>query len=157
MTLDIQGWVEILRRPPRPDQAPFWIPHIKLHYVMPYHDLLVAVLFGWPSTRHWTPVAELRGLPPAPSWEVEQSEGAWGHTWIGWDEIQAIPDRLPIPGLVQPAPDAAAAPTDQPTAAESIPPWRDQIGVWSDLFAMMDILGQRYGPDRVRLVVWFDN
>ena len=142
-------------------------------------------LFGVTSSfARFSPVAPDRGLPKDISERASDDYLTWecvtGETWISWLEIQAIDwDEEGMDGRPHEyAPDntgqlvyvgkAAPGPTDVIEAGNT---WQAGESVfivektsrreglrrdWQLLFRLMEALAAEYGPDGVRMVVWFD-
>jgi hypothetical protein len=180
MGCDIHGWIEcysediewlIAEGPERAERLNPWRGVLHLTAVAPGRNYeLWGGLFGVRNRLGFRPIAEGRGRPPAVSAilrqafeEVDALEREWGHgefhsyTWItsaelaavDWDELsQVAPDYPRGDGAV---PDGHAGGGPRPIQrAETLDP------EWEVVLAVMRHLGSLWGPERVRLVVWFD-
>jgi hypothetical protein len=100
MGVDVCGWIEC--RDPYADLDEGderWSPVINIHYLTQGRDYdAFGSLFGEGLLGNGSglrPIAPRRGLPPEVSTQVRVDadrsiDGAFGHSWISWAEIQAI-------------------------------------------------------------------
>jgi hypothetical protein len=144
MGVNIDGRVEIqnafFEQPERND----WHAVIDAGFILDRDYTMFGSMFGVRNSTSFAPVAANRGLPADASEDLEAlaiAEGNHSHTWITWNELQAVNwDEV---GLVYG--------TDQISRRDALGP----AGIL--LLEMMKPLVERYGGDCVRLVVWFDN
>jgi hypothetical protein len=165
---DIHGWVEVALSPS------VWAAVISI-------DVLVErnpSLWGWllQSEGPFPPVAPARGLPQDVSARIAQGvdilqavadeRQLHSYTWAYWREIEAVDwDVPPLEG----ARAAANVLLGQTPGPEAVRPQimrrefktrRDTLEFapgWGLLFDLMRRLGEQYGGEQVRLVVWFEN
>lgn len=151
MGADIYGWVEVKH----PN-----IGHEHWHAVVMIEDLvdrspgMFRSLFGHRNHGEIRPIAKGRGLPPDASVEVKsacEDDGAVGTTWILWSEIAAIDwdeeeTEMPLLDI-----DALYYTPAEPARRKDY-----LVEGWGTLFKIMEVLAAEYGPEGVRLSVWFD-
>jgi hypothetical protein len=117
-------------------------------------------LFGWRNGDHgFRPVAAGRGSPAHISTEyfVERDNygGQVGETWALWSELAAIEWKEEGEAYID---DVGVIKGYEPGSDRHLERRRDYLkGGWALLFEMMELLGRDYGPDNVRLTVWFDS
>ena len=168
MGQDIHGWVEVAWDPPDG-----WAAVIDI-------GILVERwrgLWGW-LLQEWGPfpsVAPRRGVPSDASGRVQQdieraapliaTGEVHSFTWITWTEIETIDWGVSeYPGM-----NLDVTVIESAVEGDGIRRSRNDERVlhtrrvtfegypgWTLLFDLMRRLAQEYGPDRVRLVVWFD-
>jgi hypothetical protein len=154
MGVDISGWVEF-----EPDDAPgYWQPLIRIDDLVYRSYGMFASLFGVRNNFHgFHPIAPSRGEPPHCSWLYKQDRaeagGVVNETWALWSELLAV--DWDEEGQ------ATLNSTMGSSGGEFIEPHRerrgdDLVGGWAALFEMMRIAARRFGADKVRLSVWFD-
>ena len=166
---DIHGWVEVALSPPDA-----WAAVISIDVLVERNQSLWSWLFQQEGA--FPPVAPGRGLPADVSARIAQEvdilqavadeRQLHSFTWAYWREIEAIDwDAPPLEGAR-----ATATVLIGPTPGlEEVKPQivrrefkarRDTLEHapgWRLLFDLMRRLAGRYGGDRVRLVVWFEN
>jgi len=146
MGCDIHGWVEIR---PYEWNKDYWKSMINISY-LERNYLIFARIFG--VRNHFedleiTPIAANRGLPSTDKYDDDENNneprnldrkecGVDGHSesWISLKEFYLHLDEIFEPYNVYAT-----------------------FSKWWALYQMMRILGDLYGLDNVRLVVWFDN
>jgi hypothetical protein len=140
----IEGWIEVARSPDTADTHA-WFGVVNLGSLVDVADEDTERLFGLSKLcvsgkKSVESVAADRGVPPNPSEQVRQElesitahEAKYGpgecggYTYAIWSEIRAFE-------LTE-------------------PPEESQ---WKLAFALARVLEERFGPDRVRFVVWFN-
>lgn len=147
MPIDIHGWVETTRQDePERSNEHAWSAAVNLGALIDGGDLVSHQLFGIglknpPSGSQAFPLAAARGLPPFPSAVVasdiaaihalEEKHGLeWGgYTHATWGEV------------------LTADLSEEHLRASD----------WSIVFALVQTLASdaRFGPDKIRLVVWY--
>lgn len=143
MGIDIHGWVEF-----KPDWYEAinpahaqWVAVVNVGSGLLGRDRVIfEYLFGVFTRLGLQPIAAARGIPNDASEETERdylrwaedSHGAIHPTWISWLELRVA--------------DWHNLPPDIPRPGED----------WQLLIKIMDALAGRYGEEKVRLVVWFD-
>ncbi len=105
MGIDINGWVEaklpFYEQPPLVEgddwklEEDVWKPVLDLFWLYDVRDYdSFGCFFGVRNYAQFRPIAPERGLPVDVSAQVkkdaERSDGAFGQTWISWDEIKQI-------------------------------------------------------------------
>jgi hypothetical protein len=169
ITQDIHGWVEVALSP-----TDAWAAVISIDVLVERNQSLWSWLFQ--SDGAFPSVAPGRGLPSDVSariaQEVEILEAVGDErqmhsfTWAYWREIEAIDwDAPPLEGARASA-NVLIGPTPGPAEVKpqivrrEFKTRRDTLEHapgWRLLFDLMRRLGEQYGGERVRLVVWFEN
>ena len=183
MGTGISGWVEF--RDAENDAVIDeirWFAVIDTSGILRRNYSLFGSLFGVRNRTSFTPSAAARGLPVDTSPAVREDsqwEGSYGHTWINLAELEAIDwDETGFDGLLHVGPIGAA----ERQVTQALKPDSPLLGVeaeWIEngvrrsvpritrraaleaegqlVLKMMQLLGERYGSECVRVVVWFDN
>lgn len=143
MSTDMVGFVEFEEHPNH------WCAGILIDCIVIGHYDAYGCLFGVKNYAEFRPIAANRGIPfnasmPVREDESQQDEHSYGHSWITWAEIQAI--DWDEQGL-----DFDQRHPDEYAVRRSILESED----WIFLFNVMELFGERYGADNVRMVVWF--
>ena len=181
MGTDISGWVEF--SDPEWDahlDEIAWAAAISTAGILSRNYSLFGSLFGVRNGTSFTPIAAGRGLPIDASKAVTEDaawEGSFGHTWISLAELDAINwAEIGFDAPTQMKPANGAEWLASQVVKRSIAPSehekylgkkgyiirvpsitrRDTLGLEGELLLKMAApLGERFGGDRVRLVVWF--
>ena len=169
ITQDIHGWVEVALSPPD-----VWAAVISIDVLVERNQSLWGWLFQ--SDGVFPSVAPGRGLPADVAARIAQEvdilqavadeRQMHSFTWAYWREIEALDwDAPPLAG----ARATATVLIGQTPGSEAVKPQivrrefkarRDTLEYapgWRLLFDLMRRLGEQYGGERVRLVVWFEN
>jgi hypothetical protein len=165
MGCDITGWVEFSDRERDLGHAEGarWLPVLDAGFLLGRDYNLFGSLFGVRNATDFAPVAADRGLPTDLS-EVAGRDTDFtfyhtfyhSHTWVTWEELAAVDwDELAMNwgdefSRMRGDPDPNVRP-------EMISRRQTLNADWHLLMEMAEPLVRRYGADRVRLVVWFDN
>ena len=161
MGCDITGWVEFSDTTPSRRHAgrAWWSPVLDAGFLLGRDYDLFGSLFGVRNGTDFAPVAADRGLPTDLSELARRDaecEGYHSHTWVTWEELAAVDwDELALDWgdefrRIVGNPDRDGPP-------EMISRHQTLNADWHLLMEMAAPLVRRYGADRVRLVVWFDN
>lgn len=161
MGCDITGWVEFSDTTPSRQHAEGaqWWGVINAGLLLGRNYALFGSLFGVRNTTGFDPVAADRGLPSDLSMRTgrdAQWEECHSHTWVTWAELAAVDwdERAPDGEDEDPRIDGDL---DRDEPPERISRRQTLDGDWHLLMEMAEPLVRRYGAERVRLVVWFDN
>ncbi len=183
MGTDISGWFEF--SDPKWDaylDEVMWVPIICATGILSRDYTLFGSLFGVRNGTSFAPIAAARGLPGDASDLITQEssqKGSFGHSWISLAELNAVDwteKGFDAPAQTKPSNGAEwlAAQVMKRSKVQSdyekelekkgyivrVPPLtrRDTLGPNMELLLKMaQPLGDHYGSERVRLVVWFDN
>jgi hypothetical protein len=168
ITQDIHGWVEVALG------SDVWAAVISIDVLVERNQSLWGWLFQQDGA--FPPVAPGRGLPSDVSARIAQEvdilqavadeRQMHSFTWAYWREIEAVDwDAPPLAG----ARTTANVLIGQTPGPEAVQPQivrrefktrRDTLEYapgWRLLFDLMRRMGEQYGGERVRLIVWFEN
>lgn len=159
MGADISGFVETRRA-----GSEWWDSAIRIDNIVYRQYGMFASLF---SVRNggseavedgeFKAIAAARGEPPQASeyYETERDAygGAVGETWVLWSELQQIDWQEEGEGYL----DTEGYRCFAPGPGRRRERRGDYLnGGWATLFKLMEVLAEQFGPENVRLSVWFD-
>lgn len=157
MGTDIHGFVETRR-----SDSEWWDAAIRIHNIVYRQYGMFASLFGIRNggsqvieDGEFRAIAPARGEPPHASsyFLSDWNHFGVGETWVLWSELQQIDWQEEGEGYID---------EDGYCFAEPGPGRRHERrgdylnGGWATLFKLMETLAEQFGPENVRLSVWFD-
>ncbi|MGH7868712.1 MAG: hypothetical protein ACREP9_14050 [Candidatus Dormibacteraceae bacterium] len=144
MGTDIMGWAEV-----QTPELGRWFGVVYVRSLVERNYSLFGCLFGYRQQCDAEPLAPNRGIPDSMSREVRRDleRVIPGATWVSWSELADVVTS----GTSSDRDGQSEHEALRQTIGESMTPG------WNTLFQFMRILAERYGPDQVRLVVWFDS
>lgn len=132
-----------------------WWAAINVRLILSRNYALFGSLFGVRNATDFAPVAADRGLPTDLSQKAGRDgarEGYHSQTWVTWEELAAVDwDELALDWRDE------DSRLDRDGWPEMISRRQVLDADWHLLMEMAEPLVRRYGADRVRLVLWFDN
>lgn len=173
MGADVYGWVETRERD---YEGAGWESAIRIRDIVHRSYSMFAGLFGVrnylvrdrlprPDYYNVVAVGQFRAIAPgrgaplqASRWYVEERDdygGPVAETWALWSELAAI--DWDEEGEIYIAEDPSHVISILPGLGRRRMRRRDSLyGGWATLFKLMEVLAEQFGPDNVRLSVWFD-
>jgi hypothetical protein len=159
MGADIYGWVET-----RKTGSEWWDAAICIHDIVYRQYGMFASLFGVRNggdgateNGDFRAIAAGRGSPVHASEyyesERDDSGGGVGETWVLWSELQRTDWQEEGKGYL----DTDRHRWFEPGVGRRRERRSDYLnGGWATLFRLMEALAGQFGPENVRLSVWFD-
>lgn len=144
MGTDIIGWVEV-----QTPELGRWFGVVYVSSLVERNYSLFGCLFGHRQQCEAEPLAPNRGIPDSMSREVrrDRERVMSGATWASWSELDGV--------VTSDTSGNKGGQTEHDALRQAI--GESMTPGWNTLFQFMRLLSERYGPDHVRLVVWFDS
>ena len=156
MGTDISGWVET-----RTPGSEWWDATIRIDHIVYRQYGMFASLFGVrngaPGDEQFRAIAPGRGVPPGASEDFSSDFGGFGvrETWVLWSELAAIDWEEEGEEYIDEEPPHIVY--GEPGPGRRRERRGDYLnGGWATLLKLMAVLAEQFGPDNVRLSVWFD-
>ncbi len=160
MGVDIQGWDEIEESFEGERGTSWeWFGIVKIDRLVHRSYGMFGVLFGWRNGYRFTPLVGERGIPEDMSDELRVTRDEYGGsihpTWVLWSEVATVDWNEEGVDSYDEATDTLYG---EPGPGRRLIRKSDYLnGGWVLLLEFMERLAQQYGPEHVRLSVFFDS